>query len=121
MPVRRFLFPGVIAASAALLAASGCTPRSEQKARAEYLVLHPNMPRHIREAIRNKSIVRGMTKADVRISWGRPCRIEKVGDKTEAWIYKRRVLGAGNIAHVRTYRILFIDERVATFVEIARR
>jgi len=111
---------GLLAAAVIAGALAGCGPPTDQRRRIEYIVMHPNMPEEVKKAIRKKAIIRGMTKADVRICWGRPHRIEKVGEKSEAWIYRRKVYGVGWQGHVRTYRVVFIDDRVATFLEIAR-
>ena len=116
MPASR----AVILAGLAGFAALGCGYARQRREREEYLIAHPNMPKNIKTAIANKSIVRGMTKGDVRVCWGKPHRIEKVGETTEAWIYRRRVAGPGSHAQVRTYRIVFIRGRVATFVELSR-
>ena len=109
-----------LAAVVAAVSSAGCGDSAGQKARAEYLIVHPNMPKPIRDAIRKKAIIRGMTKADVRVCWGKPSKIERGGDRSEAWLYKRRVTGATSNAHIRTYRIVFIAGRVASFVEISR-
>jgi hypothetical protein len=111
----------VIAALAVAAALAGCAPveKAAQQRRAEYIIMNPNLPPDIRSAIKNKQIIRGMTMSDVEMSWGKPAGIEKVASG-EGWTYKRRVYGAKWHSQTRTYRVVFLDGRVASFTEIDR-
>jgi hypothetical protein len=106
----------VVLAAAAL---AGCGEAAQQR-RAEYLIMNPELPKEIRQAIKGKQIILGMARSDVEVSWGRPDDIEKVGGGDEAWIYRRKVYGSGWTSHTRTYRVVFLQGRVASFSEIAR-
>lgn len=77
-------------ASALLLALllAACAPT--QQARQEYVQAHDRPPR-IEEAIMEGQVVTGMTKDDVRASWGDPQHVndsfyEGVGSQTQ-WCY----------------------------------
>ncbi len=105
----------------AVFAPAGCTPKGAQQKRAEYLIMNPDIPKPIRNAIKNKQIIAGMTMADTEVSWGKPRNIEaSKSGQDEAWTYRRKVYGAGWHAQKRTYRVVFIQGRVVTWQEIER-
>lgn len=72
----------------ALLLLTGCVPTKE--ARQDYVNAH-DRPHRIEQAVLQGEVVTGMTKRDVRASWGKPDHINEsyyqgVGARTQ-WCY----------------------------------
>lgn len=63
-----------------------------EKERRDYIEANPHLAPRIKEAILLGSIVVGMSEEDVRISWGKPSRVnisEGVGAQIITWVYVR--------------------------------
>lgn len=71
-----------------LIFLAGCVTPSRQS-RQSYLAYHPNTLPAVRQAILENRVVIGMTRDEVRASWGSPSEISggSYGDKFEHWIY----------------------------------
>lgn len=74
------------------LTLSGCAVNNEYliKARQDYINSHSQRPKEIKECIANGSIMRGMTKEEVILSWGDTSEKNKTVTaygESEQWMY----------------------------------
>lgn len=74
---------------AAVLLTAGCVASPES-----YLAAHPEMPARIAASIRQRNVVEGMTREQVRLVWGMPD--SKPGwSEGDSWAYQRSGNGGG--------------------------
>ena len=74
----------------------------------EYLTAHPDRPADVRSAIVTGRVVKGMTRDEVTICWGKPDSVtteEKDGIVTETWLYLQSQV-AGHTYHTTYFRYL---------------
>ena len=70
-------------------ATSGPLIRPNQSSRQEYISNHPELSSDIKQAILNCRVIKGMTKEDVKMSWGEPTRVKDFSRDPNAWWYDK--------------------------------
>jgi outer membrane protein assembly factor BamE (lipoprotein component of BamABCDE complex) len=74
-------------------ATSGPLLRPSFNSRQEYVRNHPRLSPEIKQAILEGRVIKGMTKEDVRASWGEPTRIKDFTTDPNAWWYDKNSEG----------------------------
>jgi len=67
--------------------ATGPLLRPTINSREEYIMSHPELSLEIKRAILEGRVIKGMTKDDVRASWGGPSKIDDFSSDPNAWWY----------------------------------
>lgn len=93
--ILRFNFLNIIFAFIILIAISGCasTPlmKPSYSSRQTYVDTHPHLNTEIKRAILDGRVIKGMTREDVKASWGEPNSINHSTSSKEwdeSWSYK---------------------------------
>ena len=55
----------------------------------DWVELHPDAPKQIKQAVRGKKLIEGMPRDAARASWGGPDEELALGGGVERWTYKR--------------------------------
>lgn len=85
--------PLILLTAISLFTMTGCALNSPllkpgQSSRQEYVNSHPELSPDIKQAILDGKVIKGMTKEDVRISWGQPTTIDDFSADPKAWWYE---------------------------------
>lgn len=99
---------GAVVALLGVCLVFGCIHSAGER-RARYLAENPGVRSDIADAVRNGAIKRGMTKDDVRASWGDPCGY-CLGTRSSSWgdVWEYNVFGSARPAS-GTY--VYFDQR----------
>ncbi len=103
--------PAVAGTSALAIAAlaAGCfAPRLAHQH--EWVGLHPDAPKQIKQAVLGKKLIQGMPRDAARASWGEPDEELKLGGGVERWTYKRPQSLGG--VHVTVEYMLVFDRGI---------
>lgn len=84
-------FTGACAAAAL---AAGCVG-SRLERQHDWVEMHPEAPRQIKQVVLGKKLLEGMTKDAVRASWGNPHDSIDLGSGDARWTYNRRQVVSG--------------------------